>query len=96
MGAMSIINQEIVGIVYELSEGLMADAISHWQLLSKAMGRCASVCDDFTAPSTKKCADCLAGKLINKSNTRHISEEERQRHITLARELKVWVDLKRG
>ena len=93
MGAMSVINREIVGIIYELSEGLMADAISHWQTLSKAMGRCTSVCDDFTAPSTKKCADCLVGKLINESNTRHLSEEERQRYINLSRDLKVWVDL---
>lgn len=94
MRAMSIINNQIGGIVYELSQGLMADAVLHWQTLGSASGRCTSVCGDIPKPSTEKCADCLAGKLINESNTRHIREEERECYTSLAGDLKVWVDLR--
>lgn len=96
MGPMSIINHAIGGIVHELSEGLIADAVTHWRTLGKAMGRCASVCDRHAESSAEKCAECLAGKLISESNARHLSEKESQRYIDLARELKIWVDLGRG
>jgi len=82
MGPLSIIHKTIGGIVYELSQGLMTDAVSHWQTLGKALGKCASVCGASVTQSTKKCADCLAEKLINEYKARHLSEEERDRKST--------------
>lgn len=90
----SITNQTIDGIVYELSQGMMADAVSHWQVLGKAFGRCTSICDGFVELSTGKCAECLVGNLISESSAKHLSEQESQRYIEHARELNVWIDLR--
>lgn len=92
MQAMFIVNQAVEAITEDLSLGEMVSAVSHWQTISEALGKCSSKCNEVAEPSTEKCAECLVAKLISDSNARHRSEQEGQRYIKLARELKVWID----